>query len=162
MKQISLCHQHNSYQELSNTTQKTTLSSSGRPEVMVFPKKSRWNMIFLVLSGKVVFLFPENMVLSPGREMKDDLSPKNTWKYDIFFKCSEKMVFSKELHWNMIFLVLSGKMVFFSPKNDIVSLNGEIRGNMTFSVHRHWRHKRGTTPLCPKKIKDGLIPQKNT
>ena len=35
--------------------------------------------------------------------MKDDLSQKNTWKYDIFFKCSEKMVFSKKSHWNMIF-----------------------------------------------------------
>ena len=27
--------------------------------------------------------------------MKDDLSQKNTWKYDIFFKLSEKMVFPK-------------------------------------------------------------------
>ena len=107
-------------------------------------------MIFLVLSGKMIFLFPENMVLPPGREMKDDLSSKNTWKFDIVFKCSEKMVFSKELHRNMIFLVLSGKMVFFPPKNDIVSLNGEIRGNMKFSVHRHRRHKRCTTPLCQK------------
>ena len=29
--------------------------------------------------------------------MKDDLSQKNTWKYDIFFKRSEAMVFSKRV-----------------------------------------------------------------
>ena len=52
-------------------------------------------MIFLVLSGKMIFLFPENMILHLRRKMKDDLSQKNTRKYDIFFKLSEKMVFSK-------------------------------------------------------------------
>ena len=54
--------------------------------------------------------------------MKDDLSQKNTQKYDIFFKLSEKMVFLKGLRWDMIFLVLSGKMVFFPRKHDIFSL----------------------------------------
>ena len=52
-------------------------------------------MICLVLSGKIIFLFPENMILPLRRKMKDDLSPKNTWKYEIFFRCSENMVFSK-------------------------------------------------------------------
>ena len=32
--------------------------------------------------------------LTPRRKMKDDLSQKNTQKYDIFSKCSENMVFS--------------------------------------------------------------------
>ena len=80
---------------------------------MVFPKNSHWNMIFRVaLSRNMIFLFPENMVLFFRRKMKDGLSQKNTWKYDIFFKCPEKIVFPK----NMIFLVLSGKIVFFSRK----------------------------------------------
>ena len=71
-------------------------------------------MIFLVILGKMAFLFPENMILFLGRKMKDDLSgEKNTWKYDILFKCPEEMVFLKRLRWNMIFLVLSEKMVFF-------------------------------------------------
>ena len=48
---------------------------------------------------------------------------KNTWKYNIFFRCSEKMVFSKRPSSNMIFLVLSGKMVFFFPKTWFFSLN---------------------------------------
>ena len=55
-----------------------------------------------------MFYFPENMILYFRQKMKDNLSHKNTWKYDIFFKCSEKMVFPKKSYWNMIFLVLSG------------------------------------------------------
>ena len=33
-------------------------------------------MIFLILSGKMIFLFPENMILPPRRKMKDDISQK--------------------------------------------------------------------------------------
>ena len=54
-----------------------------------------WNMIFLLLSRKMIFLFPEKMILSLRRKMKDDLSQKNTRKYYIFFKLSEKMAFPK-------------------------------------------------------------------
>ena len=64
---------------------------------MVFPKNSRWNTIFLVLSGKIIFLFPENMILPPDRKWKMIFLKKSTRKYDIFFKCSEKMVFSKRI-----------------------------------------------------------------
>ena len=56
------------------TARKTMFSFSGRPEKMVFPNKLRWNMIFLVLSGKMIFLFPKNMILHVRRKMKDDLS----------------------------------------------------------------------------------------
>ena len=52
-------------------------------------------MIFLILSGKVVFLFSENMILFFRSKMKDELSQKNECKYYIFCKCSEKMVFPK-------------------------------------------------------------------
>ena len=83
-------------------------------------------MIFLVLLGKMIFLFPENMILFFRHKMKDDLSQKNIWKYDIFFKWSEKMVFPKNSCLNMIFFVMSGKMVFlFSWKYDIFSLSGK-------------------------------------
>ena len=109
-----------------NTARKTIFSFSECFEKMVFPKKSHWNMIFLVLSGKMIFLFPENMILFFRHKRKDDLSQKNTWKYDIFFKCSEKMVFPKNSRLNMIFFVISGKMVFlFSRKYDIFSLGGK-------------------------------------
>ena len=45
-----------------------------RPEKMVFPKNLRWNMVFLALSGKMIFLFPENTILHLRWKMKDDLS----------------------------------------------------------------------------------------
>ena len=97
-------------------------------EKMVFPKKLHWNMIFLVvLFGKVIFLFPENMILFFRRKMKDDLSQKkNTWKYDIFFKCSEKFVFPKKiaLEYDLSRIIWKDG-VFFSGKYDIFSFNGK-------------------------------------
>ena len=86
-------------------------------EKMVFP-------IFLViLSGKMIFPFPENMILFLRRKMKDDVSRKNRWKYDISFKSPEKIVFPKKSRLNMIFFVLFGKMVFFPGKYDIFPLD---------------------------------------
>ena len=94
----------------------------------MFPKKSRWNMIFLVLPGKMIFLLPENMFLFFRHKRKDDISKKNTWKYDIFFKCSEKMVFPKVWRLNMIFFVISGKIVFlFSWKYDIIFFKRKMK-----------------------------------
>ena len=40
-----------------------------------------------------------------------------------FSKCFEKMVFRKRLHWNVTFLVLSGKMIFIFPENISYSLD---------------------------------------
>ena len=77
------------------TAWKSMFSFSRLPEKMVFPKQSRWNMIFLVLLGKMIFLFPENMILPPGGRWKIIFLQKNTRKYDVFFKLSEKIVFSK-------------------------------------------------------------------
>ena len=57
-----------------HTARKTIFSFSRRPERWSFQKNLRWNMIFLVLSGKMIFLFPENMILHVRRKMKDDLS----------------------------------------------------------------------------------------
>ena len=83
-------------------------------------------MIFLVLSGKMIFLFPKNMILFFRHKRKYDLSQKNAWKYDIFFKCSEKIVFPKNSRLNLIFFVISRKMVFlFSRKYHIFSLGGK-------------------------------------
>ena len=111
--------------QITVTPRKTIFSFSMCFEKIVLPKKLHWNMIFLVLSGKMIFLFPENMILFLRHKRKDDLSQKNTWKYDNFFKCSEKMVFQRNSHLNMIFFVISGKMVFlFSKKYYIFSLGG--------------------------------------
>ena len=48
---------------------------------MIFPKKSHWNMIFLVSSGKMAFLFLENMIFFLQTENERWSFSKNTWKY---------------------------------------------------------------------------------
>ena len=51
---------------------------------------------------------------------------KNTSKYEIFFKYSEKMVFPRNSHLTTIFFVISGKMMFlFSIKYNSFSLGGK-------------------------------------
>ena len=92
-----------------NTARKTIFSFSKCSEKMIFPKKSRWNMIFPVLSGKMIFPFPKNMIWFFRHKGKDDLSQKNTLKRDVFFKCSEKMVFPKNSR-------LWKDVISFSPK----------------------------------------------
>ena len=91
----------------------------------------------------MIFLFPENMILPLRRKMKDDLSQKNTRKYDIFFKCSEKMVFSKRIALIYDLFCTLWKGDFFSRKRDIFSLDRkwergdlsqEIHGKMTCSI----------------------------
>ena len=127
---------------------KTIFSFSKCFEKVVFPKKPHWNLIFIILSGKMIFLFPENLILFFRCQQKDNLSQKITWKYDIFFKCPEKTVFPKSLYLNMtffviswiwffFFFVISEKMVFlFCRKNDISSLEGKWKRMMIF-IKKH-------------------------
>ena len=49
-------------QPKNDTARKTIFSFFRRAEKMVFPKNSCGYMIFLVLSEKIMFLFPENMI----------------------------------------------------------------------------------------------------
>ena len=125
-------------------------------------------MIFLVLLGKMIFLFPENMILPFRWKMKDDVSEKNTLKYDIFFKCSEKMVLSKEtaLGHDLSCIIwkdgiFSPKTYFFLGRNARDHLFQEIHGNMKFSVHTYGCYKRGTMPPVKNKSKI-LLSHKNT
>ena len=121
-------------------------------------KKLHWNMIFLVLSGKMIFIFPENMILFFRHKRKDDLPQKNTCKYDIFFKCSEKMVFPRNPHLNTIIFVTSGKMVFLvSGKYGIFSLVGKwkkmifIKDRWKYGIFCIYAQALQAWP-CPEKI----------
>ena len=66
--------------------------------------------------------------------------------------------FRKRPRWDMIFLVLSGKMVFFFPKNMIFFpwekardyFSQEIHRNMIFSAYIYGCYRRCVTPLCHK------------
>ena len=107
----------------------------------------------------MIFLIPENMILLLGRKMEGDFSQKNTWKYDIFFRFFEKIIFSKKPHWNVTFLLLSGKMVFifsgtryfFFERKKEDDLSQEIHGGTIYSVYTWKRYERGVKPLRQKK-----------
>ena len=102
---------------------KTIFSFSRRPEKMIFPKKSRWNLTFLLLRGNMTFFSPENMISAPGGK----------WKMIFLKKIHGNMIFSSNVlkRWSfqkgpcryMIFLVLSQKILFFPQKHDIFSLD---------------------------------------
>ena len=92
---------------------------------MVFPNIPHWNMIFLFSSRKMILLLPENMILFFVRKI-NVLSQKNTWKYDIFFKCSEQMVFPKKiaLEYNLS-CTIREEDISFSRKYEIFSIEGK-------------------------------------
>ena len=72
--------------------------------------------------------------------LKDGLSQKNAWKYDIFFKCSKKVLFPKNiaLEYDLSCIIRKDGISFYR-KYDIFSrrkvkddLSLKIRGNMIF------------------------------
>ena len=95
----------------------------------------------------------ENIILFFWRKMKDVLSQKYTWKYDIFFKCSEKIVFSKNRTgiWSFLLYYLE-KWYFLPPNIWSYSLEGKwkmiflkkIHGNMIFSSNalKRWSFQK--------------------
>ena len=72
-----------------------------------------------------------------------------TENHIFFFQMFWKNSLSKKMHWNIIFLVLSGKRVFFFRKIWYFSFgrkmkdnfSQEIHGNMIFSVYMHKCYK---------------------
>ena len=108
-----------------NTARKNIISFSKCFENMIFPKKSTGIWSFLYYQERWYFFFAKyDLILR--HNMKNDLSQKNTWKWDIFFRCSGKMVFPGNSRLSTIFFVTSGKIVFiFSRKFDIFSLGGK-------------------------------------
>ena len=157
------------YNKKKYTARKTIFYFSRRPEKMVFPKKLRWNLIFLVLSGNIIFLFPENMILPPDGKWKmiflKKSKQKKPSKYDIYFKFTEKMDFSKRIAPGYDFSCTIWKGGIFPRKHGIFSLgrkqqrdnlSQEIHGNMIFSI---WYVPRLSSK---KKFKDDPIPLKYT
>ena len=112
-----------------------------------------YNLSFLYYRERWYFFFPK-IWFYPRRKMKDDLSQKNTRKYDIFFKRSEKWSFQKVPRWDMIFVVLSGKMVFFSRKHDIFSLGGKREMTLLKKFMEIWyflcTQRAGVTKVAPR------------
>ena len=90
---------------------------SRRPENMVFPKKMRWNLIFLVLLENMIFISPENMILPPGGKWKMIFLKKIRGNMAFSSNVLKRWSFRKGPSQDMIFLVLAGKVVFFSRKH---------------------------------------------
>ena len=64
--------------------------------------------------------------IPPGKYIFVEYS--TAWKTIFSFsKCPEKMVFPKMLHWNMIFVVFSGNMIFLLPKNIILFFKRKVK-----------------------------------
>ena len=123
-------------------------------------------MIFLVLSGKMIFLFPENMILFFRRKMKDDLSQKKYMEIWYFLQMPRKDGLSKKNHagiWS--FLCYLERWYFFPGKYYIFSLDGKwkiILWNMIFSVYMYKFYKYDITLLQKKNNRDDLLPKKYT
>ena len=62
------------------TARKTLFSFSNCSEKLVFHEKSHWNMIFLLSSGKMALLFPENMIIFLRTENERLSFSKNTFR----------------------------------------------------------------------------------
>ena len=113
------------------TARKTIFSFSKCSEKMVFHRTGIWHESHW------------DMILFYRRKMKDDLSQENTWKHDIFFKCSEKIAFPKKITpEHELSRTIRKDGISFSRKYDIFSrrkvkddLSQKIRGNMMFSVY---------------------------
>ena len=134
-----------------------------------FQKKSRWNIILLVLLGKIMFLFLENMILTLDGKWKLIFSEKVQGNMIFSSGLPKRWSFQKGPRQEMIFLVLSRKIVFFFPKTRCFflgqeasdDLSQEIHGNKIFSVYTCGCYKPGVTPPCQKKSRMNLS-RKNT
>ena len=102
------------------------ISLHGKPHFLFPGVLKRWSFqenCAGIWSGKMMFLFPENMILHLRRHMKDDLSQKNTeiwyfhqnfWKDGIFKK-------GRAGTWSFLYY-LEERWYFFPRKYDIFSL----------------------------------------
>ena len=91
---------------------------------MVFSQNLRWNMIFLVWPGRMIFLFLENMILPLRQKMKDNLSQKKYTEIWYFLQTFWKDgLFKKSCAGAWYFLYYLERWYFFPQKYDIFFLN---------------------------------------
>ena len=157
-----------SSQHKCHAARKIVFSFSTRPEKMVFTKKSRWNIIFLVLLRKIMFLFLENIILTLGGKWQMIFFKKNTRKYDIFFRSSEKKVFSKRAAPGHDLSFIMWKDGFFFPKTIFFLWAGSQRWRLSRNTWKYdifcvqcGCYKPDVTPPCLKKSRMALS-RKNT
>ena len=110
------------------------------------------------------FFFPKIWPY-PRRKMKDDLSQINTRKYDTFFKCSEKMVFSKRTMPGHDLSCTIWEGAIFFPKTWCFFPGRKTREGWP-SPRNTWKddifYLICSMPSCEKNIKHDPILQKYT
>ena len=99
------------------TARKTIFSFFKSSEKMVFPKYRTGMWYFSYYQEGWYFFFPKIWFYLLHGKLKIIF-----FRYihgNITFSSNDlkRWCFQKKMHWNMIFLVLSGKIVFFSPKS---------------------------------------------
>ena len=116
---------------------------------------------WLQLSGKI--FFPENMMLPPDEKWKMVFLKKNTRKYDIYFKYSENMVFSKRIAPGHDIFCTIWKGVIFSPENMVFfSWTENERGVIFLKKYTETWHFLIDMPPCKKKKSKTILSRKNT
>ena len=107
----------------------------------VLSKKLHWIMILLVLSRKMIFLSPENIILFFIRKRKDDLSQKVIGNTMFSSNILKRWFFQIIRTWTWSFFVISGKIVLlFSIKYDIFSLKTENERSWSLFPVNFWPH----------------------
>ena len=132
-------------------------------------------MIYLVVfSEKMILFFPKMWSYSLDGKWKMIFLQKNTWKYDISFKCPEKTVFQKNCSGIWSFLYYLKRWVFFPGKYDTFPMDKKwkmiflkkyvgiwyflyICMNVTNMILPYRKKKKKK-----KKISDDPLPKKNT
>ena len=125
---------------------------------------------FLNHQKRWFFLFPKIWSYSLDTKRKMLFLKKNTWKCNIFFNCSEKMLFPRNSRLNGVFIVISGKMAFlFSRKYAIFCLDGKWKNKIVIKIRLelwYFLYTRvGITSITLsswQKNKDALAPKKYT
>ena len=153
-----------------DTARKTIFSFFRRAEKMVFPKNSCGYMIFLVLSEKIMFLFPENMIWHLRGKRKDDLSQKKYTEIWHFLQTFLKDgLFRKGCAGTWSFLYYLERWYIFPENMIFFPWAGSERwpfSRNTWKYDIFCVHERvlQTWRCFPRsiKIKDGVIPQKYT
>ena len=126
--------------------------------------------------GKDDISFNRKYDLTPRRKMKDNLSKKIIHENMIFsLNVLKRWSSQKGSSWDMIFFVLSGKVVFFSRKHGIFSRTENKRERVRESERERERERRlssrntrkhgifyliCSTPACQKKNQGWSYPAK--
>ena len=148
-----------------NTARKTIFFSKCS-EKMIFPKNCAWTWYFLYYLERWYFSFPNIWSHFLDGKWKMIFLKKIHGNVIFSLNAPKRWSFQKKSCWNIIFLVLSGKMTFSSIKYDIFIL--DVIWNIIF-LKKYIQISyflyiclNVTNMILRKKVRDDLLPKKYT